>query len=196
MVKEFTIDAAVQTTVNELGVLQFVLADDTMPPQSVSRVSITLAGVAKAQDETVPKSVVADGTPLVDLPWLPPSLASQLAQYEIKTAAEFLGLVADARFAAQITSLLKVRREEIGRWANQMRLLELPGMTIGCAGILGELGIFAVADLAQLSDEAMAALQRKAAKKLTPEMLAKWSIRHRALLSLGAPPLTSASAVP
>jgi hypothetical protein len=175
VVKEFKVDAAVQMGINELGVLQLVLADDTMTPPSVSRVSLTLAAVAKISDGSLPKSMVkADATALMDLTWLPPKLAAQLAQYEVRTVSEFLGLVADARFATQIVSLLKVRRADIARWANQMRLLELPGMTVHYAEVLSELGIYGIADLAQLSEKAIIDLQRRASKVLTKEMLGTW----------------------
>lgn len=180
VVKEFKIDAAVQMSLNELGVLHLVLADDTMAPQSVSRVSLTLAAVAKIPDESPPENMVkADLTALADLTWLPPQLATQLAQYEIKTASEFLGLVADARFATQIASLLKVRRVDIGRWSNQMRLLGLPEMTAQHVGILGELGIHAIADLAQLSEQAIVDLQQKVPKALTKESLVQWRAAAR-----------------
>jgi hypothetical protein len=131
VVKEFKIDAAVQMSINELGVLQLVLADDTMAPQSLSRISLTLAAVAKAQDGTPPPSMAnADLTALADLGWLPPGVVAQLAAFDIKSVSEFLGLVADARFATQIVSVLRVKRADAARWANQMRLLELPGMTM------------------------------------------------------------------
>lgn len=175
VVKEFKVDAAVQIKVNELGVLQLMLADDAMPAQSVSRVSLTLAAVAKVADETVPmKMSGADATPLSDMTWLPPRLITQLAQYEVKTASEFLGLVADARFSTQIVSLLKVKRADAGRWANQMRLLELPGMTTSNVAALGRAGVFAVADLAQLSEKNSIDLQRKASDQFTKEMLLHW----------------------
>jgi hypothetical protein len=175
VVKEFTIDTAVQMNINELGVLQFVLADDAMIPQSVSRVSLTLAAVAKSPDESQPQNMAtADVTALADLTWFPPRLAAQLAQYEVKTASEFLGLVADARLAAQIVSLLKVQRADLGRWANRMRLLELPELTVQDVRVLGELGIYAITDLAGLSERAIIDLQRKAPKTLTKEMLAQW----------------------
>jgi hypothetical protein len=175
VVKEFKIEAAVQMTINELGVLQLVPADDAMTPQSVSRVSLTLAAVAKIPDESPPKNMVrADATALADLTWIPPQLVAQLAQYEVKTASEFLGLVADARFSTQIVSLLRVQRADIGRWANQMRLLELPEMAPQYVGVLGELGIYTIADLAQLNEKAIADLQQKASKTFTKEMLVKW----------------------
>jgi hypothetical protein len=173
VVKEFKIDAAVQMNINELGVLQLVLADDTMAPQSVSRVSLALAAVAKAQDDSRPQSLAkADMTALADLPWLPPQLVAQLAQFDVKTASEFLGLVADARFATQIVASLKFQRADVGRWANQMRLLELPGMTTEYVRILSELGLFAIADLAGLGEKEILSL--KLPKALTTEMLMKW----------------------
>jgi|GEM_PF-4687004 len=175
VVKEFKIEAAVQMNLNELGVLQLVPADDTMSPQSVSRVSLTLAAVAKMTDEAPPKDMLrADATALADLTWLPPRLVAQLAQYEVKTAGEFLGLVADARFSTQIASLLKVQRADIGRWANQMRLLDLPGMTVQEVRVLGDLGIYTVTDLATLGEKAIVDLQRRASKTLTKETLVKW----------------------
>lgn len=175
VVKEFKVDAAVQIKVNELGVLQYMLADDAMPSQSVSRISLTLAAVAKVPDETLPlKMSGADAAPLADMTWLPPRLITQLAQYEVKTASEFLGLVADARFSTQITSLLKIQRADAGRWANQMRLLELPGMTTARVAALGRAGIYAMADLAQLSEKNSMDLPRKASGQFTKEMLAQW----------------------
>jgi hypothetical protein len=184
VVKEFKIDAAVQISINDLGILQLTLADDTMAVQSVSRISLTLAAVAKIAEQSSPNSVVkADVTPLADLTWLPPQLVALLAQYEIKTASEFLGLVADARFATQIASLLKITREDIGRWSNQMRLLELPGMTAQQARVLGELGVSAVSDLAQLSENAIADLAKKAAKSFTGDVLKKWHDAAQAALS-------------
>lgn len=173
VVKEFRIDAAVQMSINELGVLQLVLADDTMAPESVSRVSLALAAVAKAQDDSRPPSLAkADMTALADLPWLPPQLVAQLAQFDVKTASEFLGLVADARFATQIVASLKIQRAEAGRWANQMRLLELPGMTTEYVRTLSELGLYAVADLAGLDEKEILSL--KLPKSLTTDMLMKW----------------------
>jgi hypothetical protein len=172
VVKEFKIDAAVQMNINELGVLQLVLADDTMAPQSVSRVSLALAAVAKAQDDSQPQSMAkADMTALADLPWLPPQLVAQLAQFDVKTASEFLGLVADARFATKIVASLKVQRADVGRWANQMRLLELPGMTTEYVRTLSELGLHAVADLAGLGEKEVLSL--KLPKALTTDMLMK-----------------------
>jgi hypothetical protein len=184
VVKEFKIDAAVQMNVNELGVLQLVFADDTMTALSVSRISLTLGAVAKAQYEPLASNMArAELTALTDLTWLPPTLVEQLAGYEVKTAAEFLGLVADARFATQIASLLKVQRADIGRWASQMRLLELPGMTAQTLAALGELKIYAVADLAQLGEKDIVELQKKAPKTLTVEILAKWRDAAKQLLS-------------
>jgi hypothetical protein len=175
VVKEFKVDAAVQMNINEMGVLQLALADDAMTPDSVSRISLTLAAVAKTPDQAPCKDMArTDLTALADLTWLPPQLAAQLAQYEIKTASEFLQLVADARLVTQIVSLLKIQRTDIGRWANQMRLLELPGMTVQDVRVLGELQIYAVTDLAQLSDKAVGDLVKKAPRTLTAERLAKW----------------------
>ncbi|MFN0069693.1 MAG: DUF4332 domain-containing protein [Limisphaerales bacterium] len=175
VVKEFKAEAAVQIHFNEMGVLQLVPADDTMTPASVSRISLTLAAVAKTPDESVPQNMGrADATALADLSWLPPQLVAQLAQYEIKTASEFLGLVADARFTTQIASLLKVERAEIGRWANRVRLLALPAMTIQHIGLMGELGIGTIADMAQLRNKAIAVLQRKAPEALTIKLLVQW----------------------
>jgi hypothetical protein len=175
VVKEFKVEAAVQMNINELGVLQFALADDAMRPESMSRLSLTLAAVAKTPEESPCQDMAkADVTALADLTWLPPQLAAQLAQFEIKTASEFLGLVADARLLAQIAALLKLQRADIGRWANQMRLLELPGITIQDVRALGELQIYAVSDLAQLTEKIISELVKKAPKNLTAEMLAKW----------------------
>jgi hypothetical protein len=176
VVKEFKIDAAVQVNTNELGVLQLVLADDNMSPHSVSRLSLTLAAVAKIPDQAAPPQnmVKADVTALSDLDWLPPQLIAELAKYEVKTAAEFLGLVSDARFTTQIVSLLKLQRADLGRWANQMRLLELPGITLPAVRALTELGISAVADLANLSDKALAEFERKAPETLPRETLVSW----------------------
>ncbi len=175
VVKEFKVDAAVQMNINELGVLQLALADDAMAPESVSRMSLTLAAVAKISGEAPGKDMAkADVTALADLTWLPPQLASQLAQYEIRTAAEFLGLVADARLVTQIAALLKLQRADIGRWASQMRLLELPDMMVENVGALGELQIYAVSDLAQLTDKAVTDLLKKAPKTLTADAFAKW----------------------
>lgn len=175
VVKDFKVDAAVQLSINELGMVQLMLADDAMAPQSVSRLSLTLAAVAKPPDGPAPVQMTrTDGTALGDLTWLPTPLVTQLAQYEIKTASEFLGLVADARFSAQIASLLKVRRADVGRWTNQMWLLGLPGMTAQYVGALGDLGISAVADLAKLDDKAIAELRQKAAKTFTEEVLTKF----------------------
>ena len=152
-----------------------VLADDTMPPQSVSRLSLTLAAVAKAPGASQPQNLAtADATALADLTWLPPQLAAQLAQYEIKTGSEFLGLVADARLVTQFVSLLKVRRADVGRWANRMRLLELPGMTLEYVQVLGDLGLNGIDDLAKLSDKAIADLAQKAPKILTTGLLTTW----------------------
>ena len=176
VVKEFKVDAAVQLGFNELGVLQFVLADDTMPPGSLSHLSLTLAAVAKHSDEeTVPEtSGKADDTALADLAWLPLQLVEQLAQSEVKTVSEFLGLVADARISTQIASLLKVRRAEIGRWADRMRLLQLPGMTAAAVDALGEEGIVAVDDLARLDDTRIGDLARKPRRDLPQALWEQW----------------------
>jgi hypothetical protein len=175
VVKEFKVDAAVQITINEVGVLQLAPADDVMAPQSVSRISLTLAAVAKAPDQSPPRNMAkADVTALADLDWLPPQLVAQLAAFDIRTVSEFLGLVADARFATQIVSALKVERVDAGRWADRMRLLELPGMTIAYVQVLGKLGINAISDIAKLGEKDIAELQRKAPKDLTTEMLTKW----------------------
>jgi hypothetical protein len=182
VVKEFKIDAAVQMSTNDLGVLQFVLADDTMAAQSLSRISLTLAAVAKSPDQLPPRNMArADLTALTDLNWLPPQLVTQLATFDIKTVSEFLGLVADARFATQIVSALRVERADAGRWADRMRLLELPGMTIENVDLLGKLGINAIADLAKLEEKDIADLQRKAPKDLTTDMLTKWRDAARAM---------------
>jgi len=185
VVKEFAIDAAVQLQTNDLGVLQLVLADDTMSAPSVSRLSVTLAAVAKASDEAPTKTMaVADATSLADLAWLPAQVAAQLAPYQIKTVSEFLGLVADARFSTQLTSMLKVKRDEIARWANQMRLLELPGMTVQCVGTLAEFGIRALAELSALNEKTIADLGKKTPQGFTTEMLTKWSEAARGVLGL------------
>lgn len=195
VVKEFTIDAALQMNVNELGVLQLMLADDTMSPQSVSRVSMTLAAVAKAPDGSPPESTArADVTPLADLNWMPPATVEQLAQYDIKTASEFLGLIADARFSTQITSLLKVDRADSGRWANQVRLLELPEITPEAVGQLGQLGIFTYSDLAALDENAISGLQGQLPPTIPPELLAKWRDSATAALPASGVAPTSSQA--
>lgn len=175
VVKELKVDAAVQLQLNALGVLQFVPADDTMTPESVSRVSLTLAAVAKVAGESTPQDLVqADATPLTDFRWLPPTVVNQLAEYEVKTAADFLGLVADARFSTTIVSVLKQERTDIGRWANQMQLLELPSMTVLSVEVLYKLGIFGFAGLARMSNEVIADAQRQAPSILTAELLMRW----------------------
>jgi hypothetical protein len=175
VVKEFKVDAAVQISINEVGVLQLAPADDAMAPQSVSRISLTLAAVAKAQDQSPPRNMAkTDVTALADLDWLPPQLVAQLGAFDIRTVSEFLGLVADARFATQIVSALKVERVEAGRWAERMRLLELPGMTVAYVQVLGKFGVNAIADIAKLGEKEIGELQRKAPKDLTIEMLTKW----------------------
>jgi hypothetical protein len=142
----------------------------------LSRLSVTLAAVAKAPDNAPTKSLaMADATSLAELTWLPAQVAAQLAPYQVKTVSEFLGLVADARFSAQLTSMLKVRRDEIGRWANQMRLLELPGMTVQYVGTLAEFGIRTLDELRSLTKKGIAALGKRTAPRLTTEMLTKWS---------------------
>jgi hypothetical protein len=175
VVKEFKVDAAVQMQLNGLGVLQLVLADDAMTPESISRMSLTLAAVAKMADDSVPRDLVlADATPLADLHWLPPQLVTQFAQYEIKTAAEFLGLVADARLLTKVVALSGSQRSDIDRWSQQMRLLELPSMTVAYLDALNQLGIHSLSDLAQLSDSALNDLQQKSSPTLSMELLTQW----------------------
>ena len=175
VVKEFRIDAAVQIQVNDLGILQLIPADDNMSASSISRLSLSLAAVAKAQsDPLLHDAVAADATSLVDLTWLAPGLAAQLAEHEVRTVSEFLGLVSDARLCAQFTSLLKVRRADIGRWTSQMRLLQLPGMTIQNIVVLAKAKIFSPTDIAGLTNEAFGALQRKTTSTISPETLMRW----------------------
>ena len=176
VVKDFNIDAAVQIRINELGVLQLSFADDSMAAQSISRISLTLAAVAKAPpaDATAPVASTADFTALSDVPWLPPALTAKLAENDVKTAAEFLGLVADARLTSQVVSMLKVKRADLGRWADQMRLLDLPGMTVQYAAILGDNGVQSIADLAALSDKALAEFARSTAAHLPGDLLTSW----------------------
>ena len=182
VVKELKVDAAVQLQVNPLGVLLFVPADDAMTPESVSRVSLTLAAVARTAGDSMPQDLVeADATPLTDFPWLPPPMVKQLADNEIKTAADFLGLVADARFSTTIISVLKQDRSDIVRWANQMQLLQLPSMTSQSLDALDKFGIRSFVDLRQMSDDVIANLQRQAAPTLTTQLLILWrdSARQR-----------------
>lgn len=176
VVKDFNIDAAVQIRINPLGVLQLSFADDAMAAQSVSRISLTLAAVAKAPpaDGAAPVASIADSVPLSDVPWLPRALTAQLAENDIKTAAEFLGLVADARLTSQVVSMLKVKRAELGLWADQTRLLDLPGMTIRYVQILGDNGIRSIAALAALSQKALAELTRNTAALLPGPLLTSW----------------------
>lgn len=175
VVKEFKVDAAVQLQLNGLGVLQLVLADDAMTPESISRMSLTLAAVAKIADDSVPRNLaLADATPLADLHWLPPQLVTQFAQYEIKTAAEFLGVVADARLLTQIVARSGSQRSDLDRWSQQMRLLELPCMTVAYLDALNQLGIHSLGDLANLSDDALSDLQRRSSSMLSTELLTKW----------------------
>lgn len=122
VVKEFKVDAAVRLQMSALGVLQFVLADETMSADTVSRVSLTLAAVAKPDGQTAPRNVAQlDLTALSDLSWLPPALVEQLAKHEIRTVSEFLGMVADARLFTQIVPLLGNRAADIQQWAERMR---------------------------------------------------------------------------
>jgi hypothetical protein len=174
VVKELKVDAAVQLQVNALGVLLFVPADDSMTPESVSRVSLTLAAVAKTAGDSMPRDLVeADATPLSDLRWLPPFLVNQLAQYEVKTAADFLGLAADARLSTTIVSVLKQDRADLVRWTNQMQLLQLPSMTSQFVDTLDRFEIRGFADLAQMSDDVIAKLPRTA-PTLTTQLLILW----------------------
>lgn len=183
IVKEFKIEAAVQMEINDLGVLQFVMADDAMPAQAVSRISLTLGAVAKAEEQSPSRNLTAlDRAALGDLTWLPPRLADELARYEIRTAAEFLGLVADARFTTQITTMLKTNREEIGRWANQTRLLQLPEMTASDIELLAQFQIYSLADLGKLDEKSIAAMLRKAGR-WTEILLIGW--RDAAISALG-----------
>jgi hypothetical protein len=175
VVKEFRVDVAVQMRVNEMGVLQLVMADDDMHPQSVSRLYLTLAAVAKPVDSAPPLGQTrADLTPLADLTWLPPAVLAKCAQYEIRTAAEFLGLVADARLTTQITSMLKVGRAALGRWANWIRMLELPGISSTDVVLLAENGVEDTADLAAMSDKALGVLEKRIGARISPDLLRKW----------------------
>lgn len=175
VVKEFKVDAAVQLQMSGLGVVQFLLADDTTAPGSVSRVSLTLAAVAKTPNETTPQDLTqADLTTLADLTWFPAELVALLATNEVRTVSELLGVVADARLSARLIPLLKKPRADIAQWADRMRLLELPRMTVPAVEALGKLGILSIADLARLGDDAFAELQRKAAPGLPAELLTQW----------------------
>jgi hypothetical protein len=175
VVKEFKVDAAVQLQMSGLGVMQLVLADDTTAPGSVSRVSLTLAAVAKMPSETSPQNLAqADLTTLADLTWLPAEIVALLATNEVRTVSEFLGVVADARVSARIISLLKRPRADIARWADRMRLLGLPRMTVPSIEVLGNFGILSIAALAKLGDDAFAELQRKTSPALPAKLLAQW----------------------
>jgi hypothetical protein len=175
VVKEFKVDAAVRLRISALGVLQFELADETMRADSISRISLTLAAVAKTGSDALPRNLVqTDATTLSDLTWLPPALVAQLAQHDIRTVSEFLGVVADARVSAQIVPLLKVRSTDVQRWVERMRMLVLPQMNAAHLEVLGKHGIQSLGALADLSDDAFADLQRKTSPDVAAELLARW----------------------
>ncbi|HEY0372133.1 MAG TPA: DUF4332 domain-containing protein [Thermoanaerobaculia bacterium] len=169
VVKEFKVDAAVRLRISALGVLQFELADEMMRADSVSRISLTLAAVAKPGGDAHSRNLLqTDLTALADLAWLPPVLVAQLAEHDIRTVSEFLGFAADARLSAQIVPLLKVRAADVQKWAERLRLLVLPQMNAAYLELLGKHGIQSLVDLAEASDDAVAKL------RLPADLLACW----------------------
>lgn len=177
VVKEFKVDAAVQMYVNELGVLQLITASEETPSAAVSRLSLTLVAVAKASDSVQP-NIRYDALALSDVKWLPATLVDEIAKFDIKTVSEFLGVVADARMTARLVSMLKVKRSDLGIWTEQLRLLNLPGMTVAAAHGLDQLGIRRFADLIDLPESKIEQLLkiRSAIVKgnITKDLLLQW----------------------
>jgi hypothetical protein len=114
---------------------------------------------------------LADGAPLTDIPWLPSQLAAQLSKYDIRTASELLGVVSDARMTAQVITMLKVRRADLGRWADQTRMLELPGASIEIVNALGRVGVSSIAALAHLGDEELDRIRMALRNSFTVDVL-------------------------
>ena len=163
--KEFTLDTPLTIEINDVGAVRFVLPVDTTPPEKLTRLTMVLTPVAKPRD--APSVLAAedqrdsDATPIAESPFLPREAIQPLLERDIRTVGDFLGVVADARFSVQLASLLRVKREELGRWSDSIRLASVGGFTTKQMDSLQEFGVVSLLKMARMTDELRRMLEEK-----------------------------------
>ena len=192
-VREFSIDAKVAVNVTRLGTVEyrFIQPGEKVDPVAVSNVKMTVVPVPKQTQagswgpvEFTPSAGVEE------IRGVGRQLRQQLNQEGIYTVGDLLHAGGRVRGTVELVSLLEVDRYRVEEWLGHAQLLTIRDVDGRTAGVLYELGVRTLEQLAAANPETLAAafngqVQRTGRKRVGEVNAAKvtpWIVAARTFL--------------
>jgi predicted flap endonuclease-1-like 5' DNA nuclease len=150
-VREFSIDARVAVNVTPLGTVEyrFIRPGDTVSPMAVSNVSMKVVPVPKqTQAGTWTPVEFTPSAAVEEIRGIGRQLRQQLNLNGIYTVGDLLHAGGRVRGSVELAHLLSVDRYRVDEWLAHAQLLTIRDVTGRIAGVLYEIGVRTLADLA------------------------------------------------
>jgi predicted flap endonuclease-1-like 5' DNA nuclease len=175
-VREFSIDAKVAVNVTQLGTVEyrFIQPGEAVEEAAISNVKMTVVPVPK-QTQAGSWSPV-DFTPTADVEeirGIGKRLRQELRDQGIYTVGDLLHAAGRVRGSVELASMLQVERYRVEEWLGHAQLLTVRGIDGRIAGVLWELGVrsleqLAAQDPAELSAHFNGQVERTGRKRVSP----------------------------
>lgn len=158
-VREFAIDAKVAVNVTPLGTVEyrFIQPGESVDPSAVSNISMKVVPVPK-QTQAGAWSPV-EHTPAAgveEIRGIGKQLREQLRERGIYTVGDLLHAGGRVRGSVELASMLQVDRYRVDEWLAHAQLLTIRDVTGRIAGVLYEIGVRSLRDLAGREPAALA----------------------------------------
>ena len=200
-VREFQIDAKVAVNVTRLGTVEyrFIQPGEVVDPAAVSNVSMKVVPVPK-QTQAGSWSAV-DHTPsagVEEIRGIGRELRTDLNAHGIYTVGDLLHAGSRVRGSVELASMLQVDRFRVEEWLAHAQLLTIRDVTGRIAGVLYEIGVRSLRELAARGPDELALafntqVERTGRKRVAPVTAAVVTPWIRAARTyLGQQPATTA----
>jgi hypothetical protein len=175
-VREFSIDARVAVNITPLGTVEyrFIQPGESIDPTAVSNLSMTVVPVPKQTQAGA--WLPTEFTPSVgveEVPGVGRSVQQHLNDQGVFTVGDLLHAGSRVRSSMDLAAMLDVDRGRLGEWLAHAELLTVRDIDGGISGVLYEIGVRGLEDLASTRPEELAArfnqqLVRTGRKRVQP----------------------------
>ena len=173
-VREFQIDAKVAVNVTRLGKVEyrFIQPGEVVDAAAVSNVSMKVVPVPKqTQAGSWTPVEFTPSAGVEEIRGIGKQLRGELNRNGIYTVGELLHAGGRMRGSVELASMLQVDRHRVDEWLSHAQLLTIRDVTGRIAGVLYEIGVRGLKDLADrdpavLADEFNAQLERTGRKRV------------------------------
>lgn len=180
-VREFSIEARVAVNVTPLGTVEyrFIQPGESVDPAAVSNVSMKVVPVPKqTQAGTWSPVEFTPSAGVEEIRGIGRSLRDELNGHGIYTVGDLLHAGSRVRGSVELAQLLQVDRYRVDEWLAHAQLLTIRDVDGRAAGVLYELNVRSLADLAAQKPEELAVrfnaqVERTGRRRVAPVDAAK-----------------------